>query len=55
MRTLALSRFALSVSATAGLLSGCGESQPPIGAPGARPQRPATATHDEHSKPCYQR
>jgi sugar lactone lactonase YvrE len=33
---------ALSIIAAAALLAGCGGSQPPIGAPGAKPQAPAT-------------
>ena len=37
MRSLELSRFALSVCIGV-LLAGCGESQPPIGASGAKPQ-----------------
>src|SRR5580693_9055001 len=47
MGTLALSRFALSISAAAALLAGCGGSQPPIGAPGAIAQTSALATHAE--------
>jgi hypothetical protein len=39
--------YALSFSAVAVLLAGCGGSQPPIGAPGPMPQSPAIATHDE--------
>jgi hypothetical protein len=50
MRTLALGRFALSMSVAVALLVGCGGSQPPIGAPGAMPQPaaidPATASGD---------
>src|SRR5580700_3202678 len=38
MKSLGLSRRALSSCATAALLAGCGGSQPPIGAPGALPQ-----------------
>ncbi|MGB8907605.1 MAG: choice-of-anchor tandem repeat GloVer-containing protein [Candidatus Cybelea sp.] len=33
-----MSRYALSTSAAAALLAGCGVAQPPIGAPGATPQ-----------------
>ena len=44
MRTLTQSRQALTISAAAVLLAGCGGSQPPIGAPGAMPQSHATAT-----------
>lgn len=40
MRSIALSHYALQVSAAA-LLVGCGGSQPPIGAPGAMTQSPA--------------
>lgn len=40
-------RYALSMGAAAALLAGCGEAQPPIGAPGATPQSPAIATHAE--------
>jgi hypothetical protein len=35
MRFWDLSRYALSASVAAALLTGCGGSQPPIGAPGA--------------------
>jgi len=41
MKLLALSRFALNMSVAAALLTGCGGSQPPIGAPGAMPQSDA--------------
>jgi hypothetical protein len=44
MRTLG--RFALSISAAAALLVGCGGSQPPIGAPGAMPQSRAITNAD---------
>jgi hypothetical protein len=44
MKTL---HFALSIGAAA-LLAGCGESQPPIGGPGAMPQNRAIATHSAH-------
>jgi uncharacterized repeat protein (TIGR03803 family) len=43
MKAFALSRSALSVSAAAVFLGGCGGSQPPIGAPGATPQTSALA------------
>ncbi len=46
MKPLALIRYALSV-ATAVLLTACGGSQPPIGAPGAMPQGRAISTHAE--------
>jgi hypothetical protein len=42
MITFALRRYALSVGATFALLTGCGGSQPPIGAPGATQQTPDT-------------
>src|ERR1700722_1743881 len=42
MRTFALSRLALNISAATTLLAGCGGSQPPIGAPGAMSQAPAS-------------
>lgn len=43
MRGLGLKRVALLSCAAAALLAACGGSQPPIGAPGAMPQRPAIA------------
>ena len=42
-----LSYLALSISATAAMLLGCGGSQPPIDAPGAMPQSRAIATYAE--------
>jgi hypothetical protein len=45
METVALTRFALTISAAAVLLAGCGGSQSPISAPGAMPQSRAIATH----------
>ena len=42
MKLTAIGRYALSTSAVA-LLAACGGSQPPIGAPGTTPQRPAAA------------
>lgn len=42
MRTIALNRFALTVSITM-LLAGCGGSQPPIGAPGTMLQAPVAS------------
>jgi hypothetical protein len=39
MKSLGLGRVALCICATAAMLAGCGGSQPPIGAPGAMPQR----------------
>src|ERR1700734_1697106 len=47
MKNITLGRRALSLGAAAALLAGCGGSQPPIGAPGAVPQRRAIATHAE--------
>jgi hypothetical protein len=44
MKSFDFSRFALSISAAAAFLAGCGGSQPPIGAPGAMPQSRAIAT-----------
>ncbi|MBV8067081.1 MAG: hypothetical protein JO113_03810 [Candidatus Eremiobacteraeota bacterium] len=40
---MALSRFALTISAAAALISACGGSQPPIGAPGTTAQSRAVA------------
>ncbi|MGC1987046.1 MAG: hypothetical protein WA668_16800 [Candidatus Cybelea sp.] len=40
---------ALSVGALVALLAGCGGSQPPIGAPGAMPQRAAVAAYAKKS------
>lgn len=49
MATFALSHFALTMSAAAALLTGCGGSQLPIGAPGTTPQTsPATARSAAH-------
>jgi hypothetical protein len=42
-------RYALSVSAAAALLAGCGGSVPPIGAPGAMQQSRAIVTHTKGS------
>jgi subtilase family serine protease len=39
-----LRRYALSISVAAGLLAGCGTTQPPIAAPDAMPQRLARGT-----------
>jgi hypothetical protein len=39
MKSLGLTRYALTIGASAALLAGCGGSQPPIGAPGVVPQR----------------
>jgi hypothetical protein len=38
MTPAGFSRCALSISAAIAMLTGCGGSQPPIGAPGAMPQ-----------------
>ncbi len=55
MKTLDLSRFALSMGAAAVLLAGCGGSQPPIGAPGAIPQVSALVarTNSKNYKVLY--
>jgi hypothetical protein len=45
MRSSDLNRYVLSISAAATLLTACGGSQPPIGAPGAIPQNRVAATH----------
>jgi len=45
MKSLGLTRYALTMGAAAALLAGCGGSQPPIGALGAMPQSRAIATH----------
>jgi hypothetical protein len=49
MRSSDLNRYALGVGAAAALLAGCGESQTPIGAPGAMPQGRAIAMHADRS------
>jgi hypothetical protein len=49
MKRSDLSRYALSVSVAAALLTGCGGSQPPVGAPGAMTQSRAIATRTDHS------
>ena|ERR1700729_4426151 len=49
MKTSALSRYALAIGAAAALLTGCGGSQPPIGAPGAVPQSRSVAKHADRS------
>jgi hypothetical protein len=41
MKSLGLNRYALTIGAAAAMLVGCGGSQPPIGAPGAKPDGPA--------------
>jgi hypothetical protein len=50
MRTLAVARFALCMSAAPALLASCGGSQPPIGGPGAIPQSRAVATREDETK-----
>jgi hypothetical protein len=50
MKSRDSSRFALGACAAAAMLSGCGGSQPPIGAPGAMPQPSAITTHAERGK-----
>lgn len=49
MKSLILSHYALAMGAATALLAGCGEAQPPIGVPGAMPQRRAIATHAARS------
>jgi hypothetical protein len=44
-----LARSAFSIATAAALLAGCGESQPPIGVPGAMPQSRRNAAHTERS------
>ena len=41
MKSLGLSRYALTMGVAAAMLAGCGGSQPPIDAPGAMPQTSA--------------
>ena len=50
MRVLGSSRYALTSCVAAAMLTGCGGSQPPIGAPGAMPQTSAIATHADRGK-----
>ena len=47
MKSLDLGRCALCTSVAVVMLTGCGGSQPPIGAPGAMPQRVAAASQSE--------
>ena len=47
MKSLGFGRCALCNCAAAAMLAGCGGLQPPIGAPGARPQTRAIATQAE--------
>jgi hypothetical protein len=44
MKTLALSRYALFRCTAAAMLTGCGGSQPSIGAPGVSQKRGTTST-----------
>jgi hypothetical protein len=46
VRTVAHSRLGAIIMGA--LLAGCGGSQPPIGAPGAMPQSPASTAHATH-------
>jgi hypothetical protein len=50
MKSLGLRRYALAIGVAAAMLTGCGESQPPIGAPGVMPQSRAIATHAAYGK-----
>ena len=50
MKSLGLSRYALTMGTATALLAGCGGAQPPIGAPGALQQSRAVATHAAHGK-----
>ncbi len=45
MKSLDFGRYALCSCVAAAMLAACGGSRPPIGAPGAMPQRYAIATH----------
>ncbi len=47
MKSLDLGRYALTSCVAATMLAGCGSSQPPMSAPGARPQT-TIATHAAH-------
>lgn len=49
MKGLDLSRVVLTMGVAAALIAGCGEAQPPIGAPGAIPQKRGITNHAEHS------
>ena len=49
---LRLSGYALSVSAAAALLAGCGGPQPPVAAPGAIPPENETAVTGPAAKIC---
>ena len=50
MKILGFSRYALFSCAASAMLTGCGGSQPPIGAPGAMAQTSASATHAGRGK-----
>jgi len=54
MKTLGLSRSALTIGAAAALLAGCGGSQPPIAGPGAVPQSQAASSLDAHGRSWIQ-
>jgi len=48
VRSFDFGRYALCSCVVAAMLAGCGEPQPPIGAPGAVPQSRVVATHAAH-------
>jgi hypothetical protein len=50
MKSSFLSSYTLSACAAAAVLAGCGGSQPPIGAPGAKPQASRIATRADRGK-----
>lgn len=50
MKSLGFGRNALTSCVAAGMLAGCGGSQPPIAAPGVAPQTLALAVHAERGK-----
>jgi hypothetical protein len=50
MKSLDFGRYALCNCVVAAMLTGCGGSQPPIGAPGAMPQDSAIARHTDRGK-----
>jgi hypothetical protein len=50
MNKSCFSRYAFNFCVTAAMLTGCGGSQPPIGAPGAMSQTEASAGHPGHGK-----
>ncbi len=53
MRILGFSRYALTSCVAAAMLTGCGGSQPPIGAPGAKPQSREMMHRSANSAPAY--